>query len=98
MKRMKRAGDFRPMIPQGVQCYFGEEVNRRRKVESILAAIMKNWGFDEIIIPIFDYEESFSYGLESELGDKAYMFLHKYGSLVALRPDRIILGGKTVAN
>jgi len=85
------------MIPQGVQCYFGEEVNRRRKVESILAAIMKNWGFDEIILPFFDYVESFSYGLGSELGDKAYRFLDKDGSLLALRPDLTTLVGKTVA-
>jgi len=85
------------MIPQGVQCYFGEEVNRRRKAESILAAIMKNWGFDEIILPFFDYVESFSYGLGSGLGDKAYRFLDKDGSLLALRPDLTTLVAKTVA-
>jgi histidyl-tRNA synthetase len=51
---------FTPLIPQGVQCYFGEEVNRRRKVESVLAGIMKCWGFQEIILPFFDYLESFS--------------------------------------
>jgi len=85
------------MIPQGVQCYFGEEVNRRRKAESILAAIMKNWGFDEIILPFFDYVESFSYGLGSGLADKAYRFLDKDGSLLALRPDLTTLVAKTVA-
>ena len=74
------------MIPQGVQCYFGEEVNRRRKVEAILAGIMKSWGFQEIILPFFDYMEVFSYGLGSELRDRTYRFLDKDGSVLALRP------------
>jgi ATP phosphoribosyltransferase regulatory subunit len=86
------------MIPQGVQCYFGEEVNRRRKVEAVLAGIMKAWGFEEIILPFFDYLEDFSHGLGSQLGDKAYRFLDKDGSLLALRPDLTTLVAKTVAS
>jgi len=88
---------FIPLIPQGVQCYFGEEVNRRRKVEAVLAGIMKSWGFEEIILPFFDYLESFSYGLGPELGDKAYRFLDRDGSLLALRPDLTTLVAKTAA-
>ena len=85
------------MIPQGVQCYFGEEVNRRRKVEAVLAGIIKCWGFEEIILPFFDYLEDFSYGLGSQLGDKAFRFLDQDGSLLALRPDLTTLVAKTVA-
>jgi len=85
-----------PLIPQGVQCYFGEEVNRRRRVESVLAAIIKMWGFQEIILPFFDYLEDFSFGLGSQLGDKAYRFLDRDGSLLALRPDLTTLVAKTV--
>lgn len=94
---MKRVPGFRPMIPRGVQCYFGEEVSRRRKVESVLAGIMKCWGFEEIILPFFDYLEDFSYGLGSQLGDRVYRFLDKDGSLLALRPDLTTLVAKTVA-
>lgn len=86
-----------PLIPRGVQCYFGEEVNRRRRVEAILAAIARNWGFHEIILPFFDYLEDFVYGLGSQLGDKVYRFLDKDGSLLALRPDLTTLVAKTVA-
>ena len=50
MADSRHSRELKPMIPQGVQCYFGEEVSRRRKVEAILAAIMKNWGFQEIIL------------------------------------------------
>jgi ATP phosphoribosyltransferase regulatory subunit len=85
------------MIPRGVQCYFGEEVNRRRKVEAVLAGIMKNWGFQEIILPFFDFLEDFSYGLGSQLGDRVYRFLDRDGSLLALRPDLTTLVAKTVA-
>ena len=97
MKNAKNNNNLRPMIPQGVQCYFGEEVNRRRKVESILAGTMKNWGFQEIILPFFDYLEDFSYGLGSHIGDKVYQFLDRDGSLLALRPDLTTLVAKTVA-
>ncbi len=86
-----------PLIPQGVQCYFGEEVNRRRRVEAVLAAIARNWGFREIILPFFDYLEDFAYGLGSQLGDRVYRFLDKDGSLLALRPDLTTLVAKTVA-
>ena len=95
---MKEQGRrFTPMIPQGVQCYFGEEVNRRRKVEAVLTGIMKSWGFQEIILPFFDYMEVFSYGLGSELGDRTYRFLDADGSVLALRPDLTTLVAKTVA-
>ncbi len=96
----KDLGRFRgaiPLIPRGVQCYFGEEVNRRRRVEAILAAIARNWGFHEIILPFFDYLEDFVYGLGSQLGDRVYRFLDKDGSLLALRPDLTTLVAKTVA-
>jgi ATP phosphoribosyltransferase regulatory subunit len=94
---MKQERDFRPMIPQGVQCYFGEEVSRRRKVEAVLAGIMKCWGAREIILPFFDYMEDFSYGLGAHVADKAYRFLDNDGSLLALRPDLTTLVAKTVA-
>ncbi len=96
-EKMMREREFRPMIPQGIQCCFGEEVNRRRRVEVVLAGIMKSWGFEEIILPFFDYLEDFSYGLGSQLGDKAYRFLDKDGTLLALRPDLTTLVAKTVA-
>ena len=94
---MKRPVGFRPMIPRGVQCYFGEEVNRRRKAEAVLAGIMKSWSFQEIILPFFDYLEDFSYGLGSQSGDRVYRFLDRDGSLLALRPDLTTLVAKTVA-
>ncbi len=85
------------MIPRGVQCYFGEEVDRRRKVEAVLAGIMRHWDFQEIILPFFDYLEDFSYGLGSQLGDRVYRFLDEDGTLLALRPDLTTLVAKTVA-
>ena len=86
---MKRARDLMPMIPQGVQCYFGEEVNRRRRVESTLAGIIKNWGFREIILPFFDYLEDFSYGLGSQLGRQSVPVPRprRIASRAAPRPD-----------
>jgi len=96
-KNLGRIRGAMPLIPRGVQCYFGEEVNRRRKAEAVLAAIARSWGFHEIILPFFDYLEDFIYGLGSQLGDRVYRFLDKDGSLLALRPDLTTLVAKTVA-
>jgi len=93
----RRERDLLPLIPQGVRCYFGEEVNRRRKAEAVLAAVARNWGFHEIILPFFDFLEDFVYGLGSQLGERVYRFLDKDGSLLALRPDLTTLVAKTVA-
>jgi len=92
-----RNREFTPLIPQGVQCYFGEEVAHRRRVEAVLAGVMRAWGFQEIILPFFDYLESFAYGLGSALGDRTYRFLDRDGALLALRPDLTTLVAKTVA-
>jgi ATP phosphoribosyltransferase regulatory subunit len=97
-QQLPRQGrDLLPLIPQGVRCYFGEEVNRRRKAEAVLAAVARNWGFHEIILPFFDFLEDFAYGLGSQLGERVYRFLDKDGSLLALRPDLTTLVAKTVA-
>ncbi|MFH1573285.1 MAG: ATP phosphoribosyltransferase regulatory subunit [Acidobacteriota bacterium] len=97
MKVSGSGRNLKPVIPQGVQCYFGEEVNRRRKVEAVLAGIMKCWGFDEIILPFFDYLDDFSHGLGSRLGNEAYIIVDRDGSLLALRPDLTTLVAKTVS-
>jgi ATP phosphoribosyltransferase regulatory subunit len=89
--------DFKPLIPQGVQCYYGEEVARRRAVESVLTNTIKSWGFDEIILPFFDFLDDFTHGLGSQLGDKAYRFLDTDGSILALRPDFTTMVAKAVA-
>jgi ATP phosphoribosyltransferase regulatory subunit len=88
---------FKPIIPQGVQCYFGREVYRRRRIEIALAATLGGWSYHEIILPFFDYLEDFTYGLGSQLGDKAYRFLDRDGSVLALRPDFTTMVAKTVA-
>jgi ATP phosphoribosyltransferase regulatory subunit len=63
----------------------------------VLTETIKAWGFDEIILPFFDFLEDFTHGLGAQLGDKAYRFLDSDGSILALRPDFTTMVAKAVA-
>lgn len=84
-------------IPQGVQAYLGPEVSIRRQLEAKLEEVFQGWGYREIILPLYDYFETFACGVGPGLADKAYRFVDRDGSLLALRPDLTTLVAKTVA-
>ncbi len=83
--------------PPGVQILYGEEVEKRRAVERTLREIFAAWGYREIIVPMFDYLETFTEGLGEQLLEKTYRFLDRDGSVLALRPDLTTLVAKAAA-
>ncbi|MEY3283339.1 MAG: hypothetical protein RIR86_1352 [Acidobacteriota bacterium] len=84
-------------IPSGVQYFFDDEVRRRRYVEETALGVFKGWSFDEIILPMFDYQDLFSRGMGAEKADRTYRFVDRDGSLLALRPELTSLVARTVA-
>ena len=84
-------------IPSGVQYFFDDEVRRRRYVEQSTMAVFRGWSYDEIILPIFDYQDLFSRGMGREKADRTYRFVDRDGSLLALRPELTSLIARTVA-
>ncbi len=81
-------------VPPGVQCFVGEEVLQRRRIEEAVASVFEGWDYEEIIPPLFDYADAFA---GPALGPKTYSFVGRDGSVLALRPDFTSLLAKIAA-
>ena len=76
-------------VPPGVQCFVGAEARRRRRIEEAVISVFEGWDYEEIIPPLFDYADVFA---TPGLAARTYSFVGRDGSLLALRPDRIVIG------
>ncbi len=85
-------------IPLGTQVLLGERARFRRRVEAVVTSVFEGWSYEEIIPPLFDYNEVFERGVGAELGKKVYRFLDREGNVLALRPEFTSLVAKTVAS
>jgi ATP phosphoribosyltransferase regulatory subunit len=81
-------------IPSGVQCFVGDEVRRRRRIEQTAVSVFEGWSYEEIIPPLFDYADVFS---GEALSTRTYSFVGRDGSVLALRPDFTSLLAKIAA-
>jgi ATP phosphoribosyltransferase regulatory subunit len=81
-------------IPPGVQCFVGDEVRRRRRIERTVVSAFEGWDYEEIIPPLVDYADVFT---GEALSAKTYSFVGRDGSILALRPDFTSLLAKIAA-
>jgi ATP phosphoribosyltransferase regulatory subunit len=81
-------------VPPGAQCYVGDEVRRRRRIEETVVSVFEGWDYEEIIPPLFDYADVFA---GEALASRTYSFVARDGSLLALRPDFTSLLAKIAA-
>jgi ATP phosphoribosyltransferase regulatory subunit len=69
-----------------------------RNLESQLLAQLGRWGYDEIILPTFEYLDVLAPGLEAELLETCYQFVDRTtGRTLLLRPDATAQVARTVA-
>lgn len=59
--------------------------------------VFRGWSYDEIILPMFDYQDLFSRGMGRDKAERTYRFVDRDGSLLALRPELTSLIARTVA-
>lgn len=59
--------------------------------------VFRGWSYDEIILPMFDYQDLFTRGMGRDKADRTYRFVDRDGSLLALRPELTSLVARTVA-
>lgn len=85
-------------IPPGVQCFFGEEARRRREIERAVVDVFRGWSYDEVVLPLFDFNEVFARGGGPTSGPGIYRFIGRDGEVMALRPDFTALAAKVVAS
>ena len=78
----------RSLIPIGTATLLPETAQRVRKLEDQLLAYLARWGYQEIILPTFEYLDVLSVGLSPEVLDKCYKFADRTsGRMLVLRPD-----------
>ncbi|MFH1352799.1 MAG: histidine--tRNA ligase [bacterium] len=76
--------------PRGTGDFFGDEIRKLRKAESVFAQVLSLYGFEEIKTPVFEDTALFkrSIGEGSDIVKKQmYTFLDKSGRSLSLRPE-----------
>ncbi|HXH86736.1 MAG TPA: ATP phosphoribosyltransferase regulatory subunit, partial [Nitrospira sp.] len=69
-----------------------------RRLEAQLLAQLSCWGYDEIILPTFEYLDVLAPGLEAELLETCYQFIDRTtGRTLLLRPDATAQIARTIA-
>ena len=82
---MKRV---RSLIPIGTATLLPRTAQSVRRLEDQLLAYLVKWGYQEIILPSFEYLDVLSVGLPSEVLEKCYKFADwTSGRILVLRPD-----------
>lgn len=75
---------------KGTQDFFGLEALKKKTLEAKIRVVAENFGFQEIMTPIFEYTEVFtrSVGDESDIVSKEmYTFLDRGDRSITLRPE-----------
>ncbi len=80
-----------------MQQYGLAEVRRRRAVESALTATLRGWSYEEVILPILDYEEVFQYSVGHGAASRMYRLIDSEGHVLGVRPDLTPLVAKLLA-
>jgi ATP phosphoribosyltransferase regulatory subunit len=92
------AGQERSLIPVGMSTFLPDAARRIRHLEQALLNVLIAGCYEEIILPMFEYLDVLSPGLESELIQKCYQFVDRAtGRLMLLRPDATAQIARTIA-
>jgi ATP phosphoribosyltransferase regulatory subunit len=88
----------RSLVPVGMATILPRAAKQVRRLEGDLLAHVNRWGYDEIILPTFEYLDVLTPGLEPELIEHCYQFVDRTtGRTLLLRPDATAQIARTVA-
>lgn len=81
-------GKTRSILPRGIAAFRPGTVAQKRGIERKLLSIFSQWGYEEVIPPIFEYLDVLADGLDEEMITKGYKVVARgTGRLLLLRPD-----------
>ena len=88
----------RSLVPVGMATILPHAAKQVRRFEEQLLGRINLWGYDEIILPTFEYLDVLAPGLEPELIEQCYQFVDRTtGRTLLLRPDATAQIARTVA-
>ena len=82
--------------PSGAITHVGAAARGRRQVEETAATVFRGWGYEEILLPLFDHAEVFARGGGRWSERSSYRFTEG-GDLLALRADFTALAARAAA-
>ncbi len=83
-----REGAGRGTTPSGLTSALPAAAARRRALEQRAFAVFLEWGYREVIPPLFEFRDVIAPGLDPALLDRAYTVVDRHtGRLMVLRPD-----------
>ena len=72
-------GDYslRSQLPHGLSDLFAQEAADKTALEDILQETFLRWGYQRIILPTFEYDDTLSTGASAELRSEMYRFFDR---------------------
>jgi ATP phosphoribosyltransferase regulatory subunit len=91
------SGQERSLIPIGMTTILPPAAQHIRALQQTLLNQLACWGYQEIILPTFEYLDVLAPGLEADLLEKCYQFADRTtGRILVLRPDATAQIARTV--
>ncbi|WP_455242280.1 ATP phosphoribosyltransferase regulatory subunit [Petrachloros mirabilis] len=88
----------RSLVPVGMATILPQAARQVRRIETELLMRLSSWGYDEVILPTFEYLDVLAPGLEAELLETCYQFVDRTtGRTLLLRPDATAQVARTFA-
>lgn len=73
--------------PEGVRDIYGEEYEKKLRVESLILEKVRSYGYEDIQTPAFEFFDVFSKEVGTTPSRELYKFFDKEGNTLVLRPD-----------
>lgn len=86
------------LTPFGVRDYTPQDIRDRDKLVHILKDVFKQFGYERVATPTFEYFDAIKKGLGQTLSNQCVTFHDPSGRLLALRPDHTAPIARMVAN
>ncbi len=74
-------------LPLGVRDHLGQEALARRQLEASVGATFRAWGYNDVILPMFEYADTLELPIKAESTARLYRFFDLEGRSLVLRPD-----------
>lgn len=88
----------RSLVPAGMATILPRAAKQVRRIEFELLQRLSSWGYEEIILPTFEYLDVLAPGLEAESLETCYQFVDRTsGRTLLLRPDATAQVARTIA-
>ncbi len=85
-------------LPHGLTDLYFEQAAAKTALEGILQETFRQWGYNRIIPPTFEYYDTLAAGAGVQQKQEMYRFFDREGNILALRPDMTVPTARVVGS